>query len=150
MVAAVHHVDHGIVAVSRTFLAIDGSVKASLVPPRLFTGPVGGGGVWLDVGRDCGWVVVGEGIESTLSAMQLWACYRGIAALSANGIRNLKLPESARQVCIAVDNDSNGVGQDAARDAAWLWEQEGRLVRVRVPPTPDTDWNDVLLKGKYS
>lgn len=45
MVALVERVEYGPVGVSRTFLAIDGSMKATLDPPRLFTGPVGGGAV---------------------------------------------------------------------------------------------------------
>jgi hypothetical protein len=42
MVALAEHVDHGAVAVSQTFLAIDGSSKASFGKPRIFTGPVKG------------------------------------------------------------------------------------------------------------
>jgi hypothetical protein len=48
-----------------------------------------------------------------------------------------------RRVVIAVDNDRHGVGQAAARDAAWQWQQEGRDVRVALPPL-GCDFNDVL------
>ena len=69
----------------------------------------------------------------------------GWAALSASGIRNLILPPEARRVVIAADNDENGVGWKGALVAARRWAFEGRQVRIDMPPTPDTDWNDVLL-----
>lgn len=88
-------------------------------------------------------LVVGEGIESTLSAalpcgLPAWA------ALSAPGIEKLVLPFDATRVVIAADNDTNGRGQRAAHDAAARWLAEGRHVRVATPPQPGTDFNDVL------
>jgi phage/plasmid primase-like uncharacterized protein len=50
-------------------------------------------------------------------------------------------------VLICADNDENGVGQAAARDAAWVCEEEGRAVRVAVPPIPGGDFNDILTGG---
>src|SRR5206468_233353 len=41
MVALVEHAEHGPIAIHRTFLAIDGSQKASFRSPRLSLGPVG-------------------------------------------------------------------------------------------------------------
>jgi putative DNA primase/helicase len=144
MLCLVEHVEHGPVAVHCTYLAADGSCKATIDPNKKCFGPVGGAGVWLSTGGPDEWLVVGEGIENTLSAMQMWHCGSGVAALSATGMRNLVLPSAARHICIAADNDSSGVGQAAARDAAWLWTEEGRTVRVIVPPKPDTDFNDIL------
>lgn len=144
MVAAVEHVDHGLVAVTRTFLALDGSGKASLAPPRLFTGPVAGGAVRLAAIRPSDWLAVGEGVETVLSVMQ--ACkLPGWAALSANGLESLLLPPEAQMVLIAADNDMNGTGQRSALVAAARFRSEGRRVKVIAPPLPDTDWNDVLL-----
>ena len=42
MVAAVEHIEHGLVAVHRTWLIPDGSGKATITPQRITTGPVGG------------------------------------------------------------------------------------------------------------
>src|SRR5262249_26342748 len=90
------------------------------------------------------WLVIGEGIESVLSVMQ--ACsLPGWAAISAIGIKNLKLPSSARMVLIAADNDGNGVGQRAAREASRRFVREGRRARIMMPPTSGSDFNDMLL-----
>jgi putative DNA primase/helicase len=148
MVGLVEHVEHGQVGIHVTYLAIDGSMKATITPSKKFFGLVSGGAVRLGPVRPGQWLIVGEGIESTASAMQLWGLSSGWAGLSASGIRNLILPPEARLILIACDNDANGVGQAAARDAAWMWEEEGRAVRVALPPTPDTDFNDVLI-GAY-
>jgi putative DNA primase/helicase len=147
MLCLVEHVEQGPVAVHCTYLAIDGSCKATIYPNKKFFGPVKGGAVRLGQVQADHWLVVGEGIESTASAMQLWGLSSGWAALSENGLRNLVLPPEAQLIVIACDNDENGVGQAAARDAVWLWTEEGRTVRVMVPPQPNTDFSDVLNGG---
>jgi hypothetical protein len=148
MLSLVEHVEHGPVAVHCTYLAIDGSCKATIDPNKRIFGPVGGAAVRLGPARVAQWLVIGEGIESTASAMQLSGLSSGWAALSASGLRNLVLPPEAQLIVIACDNDENGVGQAAARDAAWLWTEQGRTVRVKMPPKPDTDFNDIL-NGAY-
>jgi len=148
MLALVEHVGHGPVGVHCTYLRFDGRGKATVTPDKKSFGPVGGAAARLSMGRMDGWLVVGEGIESTLSAMQLWHCKSGWAALSATGLRNLVLPPEAQRLVIAVDNDLNGVGQAAARDAACIWQREGRTVRVALPPTPNSDFNDILM-GRF-
>jgi putative DNA primase/helicase len=67
------------------------------------------------------------------------------AALSAGGIRALVLPPEATHVVICADNDANGVGQQAAQSAAHRFLEEGRRVRLAVPPEPGCDMADVLL-----
>jgi hypothetical protein len=145
MAALVEHVEHGAVAVSQTFVAIDGSSKASFGKPRIFTGPVKGAAVRLGAVRPDQWLVVGEGVESTMSVMQVTG-YPGWAALSAIGIKNLILPSEAQMVLIACDNDENHVGLRAARQAQYRWFTEGRQVRLSMPPLPNTDWNDMLCE----
>ena len=144
MVALVEHAEHGRVGTHCTFLAVDGSMKATVSPNKKCFGPVGGGAARLGQCRPDKWLVVGEGIESTASAMQLWGLTCGWAALSEGGLRKLVLPPQAQSIVIACDNDENGVGQAAARDAAWLWQNEGRTVRVALPPKPGIDFNDIL------
>jgi putative DNA primase/helicase len=51
MVAVVEHVEHGVVGAHRTWLAPDGSAKASLAPVRIATGPIRGGAVRLSPPR---------------------------------------------------------------------------------------------------
>jgi putative DNA primase/helicase len=72
-------------AVHRTFLAQDGKGKAQVSPARMMLAPCRGGAVRLaDIQQDQ-WLVIAEGIETTLAVMQ--ACsLPGWAALSAGGI----------------------------------------------------------------
>jgi putative DNA primase/helicase len=144
MIGLVEHVDYGPVGVSRTFLAIDGSQKAALDPVRLFRGPVGGGAVRLGTICPDDWLVIAEGIETTLSVMQATGL-PGWAALSASGIKKLVLPQEVRSVLIAADNDANGAGAAAAHDTARRWRSEGRRVGIPMPPDVGTDFNDLLL-----
>ncbi len=100
---------------------------------KLMLGCVGGGGVRFGSPSREEAYVVGEGIESTLSAMRLWGLSCGCAALSAPGLENLLLPADVNLVVIAADNDVNLRGQRAANRARSRWKAEGRQVRVRLP-----------------
>jgi hypothetical protein len=143
MIGLVEHVEFGPVAVSRTFLAPDGSSKASVSPARLFTGPVGGGAVRLAPVRPDRPLAVGEGIETVLSVMQ--ACHlAGWAALSAVGLERLILPPEVRTVLICADHDANGAGERAARRAAKRFISEERKVQLALPPL-GLDFNDLLM-----
>jgi hypothetical protein len=85
-------------------------------------------------------VMIGEGIESCLSAMQA-KCLPTWAALSTSGLRALDLPDVVRDVIVLADGDEPG--EAAARHRAWLWKCEGRGVRIARPPQ-GKDFNDVL------
>jgi hypothetical protein len=147
-VGIVEHVERGLVGVHLTYLALDGSMKATVDPAKRSLGPVGGGAVRLAPVQAGEELIVGEGIETTLAVMQSTGL-PGWAALSANGLRSLGLPADAQRILIAADNDSNGVGEKAAYDAAERWLAEGRQVRIAMPSEPDTDFNDVLI-AKFS
>jgi hypothetical protein len=144
MVALVTHgVDDEPLAVHRTFLAPDGSGKASVDPQKMMLGPCRGGAVRLAPAGDV--LMVGEGIETSLAAMQA----RGLpawAALSTSGLLALDLPSEVRAVIILADGDE--AGKAAARGAALRWKREGRRVRIAHPPE-GMDFNDMLL-GKVS
>ena len=69
MVALVTHGADGTpLAIHRTFLARDGSGKAPVDPPKMMLGPCRGGAVRLGEPGDV--LMVGEGIETCLAAMQ--------------------------------------------------------------------------------
>jgi putative DNA primase/helicase len=144
MVALVEHVDHGPIGVHCTYLLSDGTAKADLPKEeqRACFGRIKGGAIRFGE-PICGqWLVVGEGVESTLSAalpcgLPAWA------ALSASGIENLRLPSHATHVVIAADNDLNGRGQRAAQHAATQWLAEGRHVRIALTPR-GSDFNNVI------
>jgi putative DNA primase/helicase len=146
MIALVQHVERGPVAIHRTWLAIDGSAKASFREPRRSLGPVGGAAVRLARADDRQPLIVAEGIENA-AAVQLTTGYPAWAAISAGGIERLVLPAlpCAAAVIIAADNDHNGVGERSARRAAQRWLAEGRRVQLALPPMPGFDWNDILL-----
>jgi len=145
MIGKIVDVDDELVALHKTYLRPDGAGKIAGIQAKEFLGPVTGAAVRLAAADPDRPLIIGEGIESTLSVMQLRG-WPGWAALSAPGMRALQLPANVRLVLIAVDNDRNGVGQDAAREAAWRWQQEGRAVRVALPPDGQ-DFNDVLRRG---
>src|SRR5262249_9138174 len=120
-------VSHGVsgqpVAIHRTFLAHGGVSKAPVTQPKMMLGPCRGGVVRLATASDE--LLVGEGIETCLSAMQAsgrptWA------ALSAPGLRSLALPPEVKAVTILADGDT--AGEAAARAAADRWVREGRRV----------------------
>jgi putative DNA primase/helicase len=143
MIALVEPVERGPVAVHVTYLKADGNGKANIEKPKAIFGPVAGGAVRFGTPREGEWLVVAEGIETALSAavacaMPSWA------ALSAGGIQSLILPRDATHIVICADNDTCGIGERAARNAAARWFAEGRRVRVAMPPQRDTDFNDVL------
>jgi putative DNA primase/helicase len=146
MVAAVEHVEHGFVGVSRTWLAMDGGGKSTLDPPRLFTGPVAGGAVRLGELRLDLPLIIAEGVESGLAASELlgWPAW---AALSARGVAQLVLPTKARDIVIAADRDRNGVGEAAARQSAMRWAHERRRVRIIIPHRLGADANDLLCEA---
>jgi hypothetical protein len=128
-------------AVHRTFLAADGRGKAAVDTPRMTLGPCRGGAVRL--AEATGQVMVGEGIETCLAAMQ--ATGRPVwAALSTAGLRNLEIPEQVKEVVVLADADLPG--EEAAQYAARRWVREGRRVRIARPPKGQ-DFNDLLLSG---
>ncbi len=130
--------DDAPLAVHRTFLARDGSGKAPVDPQKMMLGPCRGGAVRLSQPGDM--LMVGEGIETCLTAMQATG-HPAWAALSTSGLRTLDLPESVREVIVLADGDDPG--EAAARDCALRWQRQGRRVRIARPPRGQ-DFNDML------
>ena len=129
--------------IHRTFLSADGCSKASVEPPRMMLGPCRGGAVQLASVGHGDTLLVGEGIETTLAAMQATGS-PGWAALSTSGLRALDLPPRVRQVTVLADGDD--AGEAAAVAAAQRWASGGRHVRIARAPR-DLDFNDLLLAG---
>jgi putative DNA primase/helicase len=142
MIARVEHVERGLVGCHRTYLTADYRRR-----DRASFGLVGGGAVRLASAGET--LMIGEGIETTLAAMQ--ACdLPGWAALSTSGMVRLALPPIVCTVVILADHDENGAGERAARLAADRWLAEGRRVRIAIPPKPGIDFADVLLGRSYA
>ena len=89
-------------------------------------------------------LVIGEGIETTLAAMQIFGL-PGIAALSASNLPTIRPPKCAK-VIIAADNDDPG--RQAAAQLAKRLKYEGRSVLIAKPPVEGMDWNDRLIEGE--
>ena len=128
-------------ALHRTWLAPDGSGKAPVTPAKAMLGAAAGGAVRLAHGP--GRLIVGEGIESTLSAFilrgdataQVWA------ALSTSGMGGLRLPAEPGRLTIAPDGDAPG--REAANALAHRAHALGWAVSL-FEPGEGLDWNDVL------
>jgi putative DNA primase/helicase len=134
-----HGVDDSQLAIHRTFVARDGSGKAPLASQKLMLGPCRGGAVRLGPANNV--LMVGEGLETSLAAMQARG-YPAWAALSTSGFLTLDLPHEVRDVIVLADADV--AGEAAARGAALRWKREGRRVRIAHPPR-GLDFNDLLL-----
>jgi hypothetical protein len=120
--------------------------------------------VWFGTVTPDGWLVVGEGIETTQSAMILWGAKAGVATLGSNKMRSLVLPQAARKIVIAADNDAaiykDGRklpnGMDAAKDTSrgWLNDDPTLEVAIKLAPEPkpgehSRNWNNVLIKSYH-
>jgi hypothetical protein len=136
--------DDVIRAVHRTYLARDARGKAPVDPNKMTLGPIAGGAIRLSPAAEH--LLIGEGIETCLSAMQetqlpAWC------AVSAIGILQLVLPPIVRRATILVDGDQ--AGEAAARTAAGRWTAEGLRVELARAPA-GKDFNDVLREWKQS
>ena len=139
MVALVTNgIDGAPIAVHRTFLAHDGGGKAPVDPQKMMLGPCRGGAIRLADPGDV--LMVGEGIETCLAAMQA-SGHPAWAALSTSGLRSLDLPKDVRDVIVLADGDE--AGEAAARACALRWKRQGRRVRIAHPPQ-GMDFNDML------
>jgi len=142
MVALVTHgTDDVPIGIHRTFLARDGLGKAPVSPAKMMLGPCRGGVVRLGEVDDR--LLVGEGIETCLSVMQVTG-RPAWAALSTSGLRSLGLLIGVAEVVILADGD--GPGEAAARAGARRWAREGRQVRIARPPA-GKDFNDLLIEA---
>jgi hypothetical protein len=139
MVALVARGETGLpIAIHRTFLAREGGGKAPVEPAKMMLGPCRGGAVRL--GEPRGVLMVGEGIETCLAAIQATR-NAAWAALSTSGLRTLDLPRDIPEVIVLADGDEPG--EAAAQDCARRWKGEGRRVRIARPPQ-GMDFNDLL------
>ena len=127
------------IAIHRTFLATDGFGKAPVKTQKMMLGPCRGGAVRLAVPSNM--LMVGEGIETCLAAMQATGL-PAWAGLSTAGLRALDLPSGVREVIVLADGDD--AGEEAALECAQRWRREGRRVCIARPP-PGTDFNDLLI-----
>jgi hypothetical protein len=128
-----------------TFLqgsALDGNVrKAATDASKLTLGQLRHGGVWLTPVEEISkQLVVAEGIETALSAMQITKLPT-VAALSAAGMQSLRWPPQVRRLWIAADNDQAGL--KAAEVLLGRALRAGLQGQIKVP-AKGNDFNDLL------
>ncbi len=145
IVARVQTVGLGAVALHRTYLNTDGG-KTDQPIRKAMLGPCKGGAVRLREGN--GGLVVAEGIETALSlAMGLEEGSAVWAALSAPGMRSLKLPASqAYGGSLIVACDGDGPGRSAGRCLADTASRRGWSVELISAPD-GKDFNDLVAGG---
>lgn len=133
-------IDARIIAVHRTFLDTATNRLARIDRPKRALGSLGHGAVRLAPPSD-GKLGLAEGIESALSAMQLFGipCW---ASLGNERFGLVTIPESVRELHLFIDNDAGGALAEARALAAYA--APGREIVSHVPATSGFDWNDKL------
>lgn len=99
-----------------------------------------------------GEIVIGEGIETTLSGAAIVGAPSAWSALSAPGISSLRLPSAFRAIGLLVDRDS--AGETSCQRAAERLAKAvpGRAIRLLRPAPPHKDFNDLqraLAEGDH-
>lgn len=146
MLAAVTS-DIGIIAVHRTFLNVESGKLAAFDRPKRALGSLGFGSVRLAPPVQ-GRLGLAEGIESALSAMQLFGipCW---ATLGNERFGLVAIPESVGELHLFIDNDAGGAL--AEQRALKAYAAPHRVIHSRAPASSGFDWNDELksrLAGK--
>lgn len=139
MLAAVT-TDVGVIAVHRTFLDSGSGRLAGFERPKRALGSLGCGAVRL-APPAAGRLGLAEGIESALSAMQLFGvpCW---ATLGNERFGLVAIPESVRELHLFIDNDAGG--ELAERRALKAYSAPGRVIQPRASASAGFDWNDEL------
>ncbi len=139
MLAAVT-TDIGIIAIHRTFLDLPSGKLAFFERPKRALGSLGCGAVRIAAPVQ-GRLGLAEGIESALSAMQLFGipCW---ATLGNERFGLVAIPESVRELYLFIDNDAGGAL--AEERALKAYAAPSRVIHSRAPASPGFDWNDEL------
>jgi hypothetical protein len=134
-----------IMGVHRTYLAADGSGKASVATPRRAMGALLDHGVRLGFGRDVQSDVIaaGEGLETMLSLRQLMPTMPMIAGLSAAHLGALSIPPGVRRLYLALDAD--GAGREGTRRLSQRARQAG--IEALTLRSGLGDFNDDLSRA---
>jgi hypothetical protein len=88
-------------------------------------------------------LALAEGIETALAVREVtgWPVW---ATIAAGFMKGVVLPPEVKEVVVAADHDPAGIG--AAMSLARKLLQEGRRVRMAVPPEEGEDWLDTLTR----
>lgn len=137
------------VGVQLTFLNSHGNALRSNMTGRTLRKVLGKRkGCGVVIGTPSRHVVIGEGVESTWSAMRLLDRSFGIATLGA--MTDLNMPSLVNEVTIAADNDRAGIARATALAA--MWGLSGYKVHTMIcgDENSKTDANDALVARNRS
>jgi putative DNA primase/helicase len=127
--------------VHRTYLG-GGGLQAPVPTPKKVLGSVPEGAAIRLFDHE-GVLGVAEGIETALSAMQLFGVPTW-ATINFVGLEKWIPPDRVTSVVVFGDNDRSFTGQTAAYALARKLKAKGLPVSVQIPVTPGHDWNDEL------
>jgi putative DNA primase/helicase len=148
MVAPICGSDRKLQAVHATFIErrSDGAaLKADLDPAKVIYGLASCGAVRLASSTPGNPLGLAEGIETALSAMQLFGLPVWAAAFGGN-LGRIVVPADVSEIVIFADRDRSGAGQWAAAEAARAYAAQGFRTRVELP-SQGKDFNDALVRS---
>lgn len=131
------------VSIHRTFLLTKCGRKKMMMPG---VGELAGAGVWFGPRALSKWIV-GEGIETTLAGLQLEGLdATAVAALNANMLEQIEIPDHVTELVILADNDSSFTGMKSAAILANRVAMRRAPCKVTVssPAFTDKDMLDAL------
>lgn len=144
--------DTAVYAVQRLFIDLETYQKTG----AKMNGPCEGRGVWFNSKGDISSIIVGEGIETVLSAMQATG-KNGVAALSTSGMKNLEIPEETSVLYIVTDSDpvrdkesASMPGQKAAYIMAQQFTDKRDNNRAFIVTPDDTCFTDAPAKLDFN
>ncbi len=150
MIAKVVDKDGNLKGIHKTILQkIDGKVKRVKKGFMQGSKPKGNS---IHFGKPTDTLGVAEGIETALSVKEALPEMPMWAALSANFMGSLEMPDTVKKLYVFYDKDKNDVGKQAAIKLAKRYADKGVSVYLVEPPmdipsdSKGVDFNDVLLK----
>lgn len=150
--AASKPTDTAVYAVQRLFIDLETYKKTG----AKMHGPCEGRGVWFNRKGDLSEIVAGEGIETTLSAMQATG-KNGVATLSTSGMKNLEIPGETKTIYILVDSDpvrekekASMPGQKAAYIMAQQFTDKDESKQAFLVSPDDTCFTDTPSKIDFN
>ncbi|KRS17520.1 DUF7146 domain-containing protein [Roseovarius indicus] len=143
LIGVVSDADGKPVTLHRTWLAPDGSGKAPEDEVRrIMPGKIPDGAA-IRLGEAGYALGIAEGIETALSAMQMYELPVW-AVINSTMMEKWEPPASVEELTIFADNDAKFGGQKAAYALAHRLSVKGLSVAVKVPGDVGTDFNDML------
>lgn len=126
-------------AIHRTALSADGRKI-----DRKMLAPAAGTAIMFDRLDDSGFLVVGEGWETVLTAREHLDLRPAWALGSSVTIGNLPVLEGVHTLIILGENDKSGASAAAVEKVGRRWQDAGRRVEIIWPPADAGDINDLV------